>query len=318
MKILKTLIAGLLAAAGAAPAMGATAEPVDSVSASGEDIRDGSYYWVPDSLRKDVEKLLQGHSRVVDDERRLDLNEYTVFRGDTIPMIMKDLNIGRQRYNRGLFNHLFIPKGMWNFGLSVSYGEFATTDLEMFGLLDDIDLNAHSFSIKPYLSYCIRNNLALGVRFNYTQTKGGIDSFKVDIDDDMNFNLRDILYDSETYSTAIFLNQYIGLTRRGRFGISNEVSLAFASGTSHFRRPFAGEPKETTTTYTDLRLTFSPGVCVFIMKNVSFNLSFGVLGFYLRNEKQKVNGEDLGNRLTSGANFKINIFNLAMGIGVHI
>lgn len=66
------------------------------------------------------------------------------------------------------------------------------------------------------------------------------------------------------------------------------------------------------------RLSFSPGVCVFIMKNVSFNVSFGVFGFYLRNEKQTVNGEPLGNRFTSGANFKFNIFNINFGIGVHI
>ncbi len=54
------------------------------------------------------------------------------------------------------------------------------------------------------------------------------------------------------------------------------------------------------------------------MKNVSFNVSFGVFGFYLRNEKQTVNGEPLGNRFTSGANFKFNIFNINFGIGVHI
>ena len=110
----------------------------------------------------------------------------------------------------------------------------------------------------------------------------------------------------------------MGLTRKGRFGVYNEVELAFSSGNSDFDRPFNGEMRRTHTTNMEARLTFSPGVCVFIMENVSFNLSFGVFGFYLRNEKQTENGISSGNRFTSGANFRINLFNLAFGIGIHI
>ena len=101
-------------------------------------------------------------------------------------------------------------------------------------------------------------------------------------------------------------------------GIYNEAELSFASGNSDFDRPFNGELRRTHTTNMEARLTFSPGVCVFIMENVSFNLSFGVFGFYLRNEKQLVDGEPMGNRFTSGANFRINLFNLAFGLGIHI
>jgi hypothetical protein len=68
----------------------------------------------------------------------------------------------------------------------------------------------------------------------------------------------------------------------------------------------------------EAKLSFSPGVTVFMMKNVSFNVSFGVFGFYLRNEKQQVDGEERGNRFTSGANFKINIFNINFGLGIHL
>ena len=76
---------------------------------------DGKLIWVPDSLVDEVRVLVKGHSRVVDDPLRLDLNEEVVFRGDTIPMVLKMKNFGR--YDRGLFNMLFIPKGTWNFRL---------------------------------------------------------------------------------------------------------------------------------------------------------------------------------------------------------
>ncbi|MDE5773006.1 MAG: hypothetical protein K2H86_00935 [Muribaculaceae bacterium] len=284
--------------------------PLDSLH------RDGRYVWMPDSLLNDYKKLIKGHSRVVDDPMRLDIHEMTVFRGDTIPMVLKTRNLGR--YDRGLFNMLFIPRGTWHFGLTVSYGQFDVSNMGVLNMVSDIDVGAHTFNVKPYLSYFIRNNLSVGLRLGYTTGRLALGSMKVDIDEDMNFNLHDILYKSESYAAALTLQQYYGLTRRGRFGVYNEVELAFSSGSSDFERPFDGVIKRTHTTNMEAKLTFSPGVCVFIMENVSFNLSFGVFGFYLRNERQKVDDVDLGNRFTSGANFKINLFNLAFGIGIHI
>lgn len=276
----------------------------------------GKLIWVPDTLADDVRTLLKGHSRVVDDPMKLDLGEKVIFRGDTIPMVLPSRNLGR--YSRGLFNFLFIPKGTWHIALTASYGEFSTSDLQMLDLVSDVDLSAKAFSIKPQISYFIRNNLAVGVRMSYTRTAADIDNFKLDIDDDMNFNLHDIKYRKESYTAAVFLQQYTGIGRRGRFGVYNEVELAFSSGNGDFIRPYNGVLRSTHSTDMEARLTFSPGVCIFVLENVSFNVSFGVFGFYLRNEKQSVDGEWLGNRFSSGANFKINLFNLAFGIGLHI
>jgi hypothetical protein len=64
------------------------------------------------------------------------------------------------------------------------------------------------------------------------------------------------------------------------------------------------------------------------MEQVSFNVSLGVFGFHLRNERQRTitepteeGGEiseiETGNRFTSGANFRFNIFNINFGLAVH-
>lgn len=276
----------------------------------------GKYVFVPDSLTEDVIRLLKGHSKVVDDESKIDASEMVLWKGDTIPMQLKTRNLGR--YDRGLSNYLFIPKGQWAFGLTASYGELSTDNTEIFGLLTDIDMGIHAFSIKPYMMYFIKNNLSVGLRFGYTSMKGRIDSFGVDIDEDMNFNLHDIMYRNESYTAAMILRQYIGISRKGRFGVFNEIELAFSSGNSDFQRPFGGEPRTTHTTNMKLGLNFSPGVTVMVMKNVSCNVSFGVFGFYLQNEKQMEDGVDTGNRVTSGANFRFNIFNINFGLGIHI
>lgn len=289
---------------------------VRSEVAKSDSVTKGKYIYVPDSLQSDVFKLLMGNSKVVDDESKFDSSEKVTWKGDTIPMKLRSRNLGR--YDRGLFNYLFLPKGRWGFGLTASYGEISTDNLEIFDLLNDIDLGGHIFSIKPFLEYTISNNISVGLRFGYTSGKGNVDSFKVDIDEDMNFNLHDIMYRNESYTAAVLFRQYIGIARRGRFGVFNEVELAFSSGNSDFQRPYAGELRTTHTTYMKAGLNFSPGVSVFMMKNVAFNLSFGVFGFYLKNERQMENGIEIGNRTTSGANFRFNLFNINFGIAVHV
>ena len=126
----------------------------------------GSFVWVPDSMRHDVNELLENQGRLLADDSFVDLNEKVTFRGDTVPMVLRTRNFGR--YDRGLFNYLYIPKGIWSIGVTASYGEFSTSDLEVLDLLSDIDLGGHIFSIRPYFSYFIRNNMSVGLRLGYT------------------------------------------------------------------------------------------------------------------------------------------------------
>lgn len=276
----------------------------------------GRMMWIPDSLTRKVQSVLDGRSTIVRDNSVVDVNELVIVGNDTIPLILKQRNFGR--YERGLFNYLFIPKGVWQVGITASYGEFSSDDLQMLDILSDFDFNGHIFSIKPYISYFIKHNLSLGMRLGYSSSRAGLGSLAIDIDEDLNFAVSDVFYHDESYTAALFSRQYIGLGRAGRFGIFNEVELSFSSGNSDFQRPIGGEPKNTHTTYMEAGLNFSPGLCVLIMKNVSFNVSFGVFGYYMRNEKQAVNGVREGNRFTSGANFRFNIFNINFGLGVHI
>lgn len=278
----------------------------------------GSYIWIPDSLNKDVKRLLGGKYIVVHDDSRVDVNERVIYRGDTLNMVLRDKNPRiLHRYDRKLYNYLFIPRGEWQLGLTASYAEFSTDDLQMFDILSDFTFKGHIFSVKPYVAYFIKENMSVGIRINYTNGQASLNSLSLDISDDMGFSVNDVGYTTESYEAAIFFRQYLGLARNGRFGIFNEVSLGFSSGNSKFERPFDGDMRSSRTTNMRASLNFSPGVCIMVMRNVSFNLSFGVFGFYIKNERQTLNGEDLGNRFTSGADFRLNIFNINFGLGFH-
>ena len=244
------------------------------------------------------------------------LDQKVIVGNDTVSIILPQRNFGR--YDRGLFNFLFIPKGQWSFGLTASYGEFNSDDVQILSLIKDFDFKGKMYSIKPTIGYFVANNQAIGLKFNYTRGEADLGSLSVDIDDDLNFSLKDVSYYSNTYSIGVFYRTYVGLSTDKRFGVFNEVDLSFGSGSSRFKRYYGGELRDTRTNITSASLNFSPGVCVFIMDNVSFNVSFGVFGVSLRNEKQITNGVEEGSRFSSGANFKFNLFNINFGLGVHI
>ena len=244
------------------------------------------------------------------------LQERVIVGNDTVRLIIPERNFGR--YDRGLFNFLFIPKGKWAFGLTASYGEFDTEDVQVLSFLKDFNFKGSMFSLSPSVSYFVRHNMAVGMKLGYSRNKFTLGSLSVDIDDDINFSLRDVDYHTEDYSASVFLRRYIGLDNSRRFAIYNDVELKFSSGNGTFTRLYNDEPKETRTLTTKASLNFSPGVCVFIQEYVSFNISFGVFGVNYTRETQRTDGVNEGSRSGLGASFKFNLLNLNMGVAVHI
>ncbi len=121
-------------------------------------------------------------------------------------------------------------------------------------------------------------------------------------------------YIKDSYSIALFHRSYVGLDRGKRFGFFNESSLSYNNGSSTFTRGKDEALKRTETTIHEIHLGLNPGVAVFIMENVCAEMSFGVVGFKYRIEKQKNNEGETGKRTASGADFKINLFNINIGI----
>ena len=248
--------------------------------------------------------------------RREDIDEKVIVGGDTVSIILPQTNYGR--YDRGLFNYLFIPKGQWSFGLTASYGQFSTDDVQILSFVKDLDFKLKAYSIQPSISYFFSNNQSIGMKFVYSRRYLDLPSVLVDIDDDMNFSLKDISYYETNFATSISYRNYVGLSRDRRFGVFNDVDLSFGSGTSRFKRYYSGVLRDTRTNSVTAALNFSPGVCVFIMDYVSFNVSFGVFGVKLTHTRQITDGVEEGSRFTSGANFKFNIFNINFGMAVYI
>lgn len=250
-------------------------------------------------------------------QRRMQLeNEKVIVGRDTLSIILPEHNFGR--YDRGLFNYLFIPRGHWTFGMTASYGEFDTRDIRVLDIIKDFNFKGKLYSINPTVSYFFRHNQSIGLKVTYSRGVADLGKLSVDFDDDLNFSIRDVSYVNETYALGPFYRNYVGLGRDRRFGVFNEVDLMFQTGASRFKRIMNDQPRDTRTDITQVSLNFSPGVCVFIQQNVAFNVSFGVFGLKWRREHQVTDGVEEGTRFSSGANFRFNIFNINFGLQVVI
>ena len=261
-----------------------------------------------DSIDSKIISQLAPNVSVNDDEK-------VIVGNDTVNIIIPERNFGR--FDRGLFNYLFIPKGQWSFGLDVSYGEFNSEDIELLSFIGDFDFGGSVFSIDPYISYFFAHNQSIGMRLGYTRNKADLGNLTVDIED-LDLSLQNIDYQTEEYSAAVFYRHYIGLDHSRRWAIFNETALEFSSGNGYFERPYNGVPRITETVTTEVRMDFSPGICYFVHDYVSFNLSFGVFGLHWKKWQQTTDHVEEGSRTSSGADFKFNLFNLRMGIAVHI
>ena len=224
-----------------------------------------------------------------------------------------------RHFDRGLTNYQFISKGEWICGITASYSGFNSDDSDLFLLVKDFNFTGSLFGVHPFVGYFVANNQCIGIKLGYSATNGDLGNFNLAIMEDMNISLSDLNFTARNYSAGVFHRAYLGLTRGGQIGVFNETSLTFQSGTSHFARGNKDTGITDTKTITnEIVLGLNPGISVFVLDNVSANVSVGILGLNYKHSKQYVDNVEVGQYISSGANFKINILNINIGITVHI
>lgn len=224
---------------------------------------------------------------------------------------------GIGRFDRGITNYRFAPKGQILFGVTFSYADFDSKESSLLMVLKDFDCSGHTVKVNPFFGYFVRDNIAIGVKFGYERSQAELGNLSVDIDD-IDLSMRDMKLSSSLLVGTFFHRSYVGLDAGKRLGLFSETSLSVKLGNSRFSRGVGEDLNDTRTDISEIQLGFSPGMAVFIMNNVSTEVSFGVLGVKYRKESQKTNGEETGSWRKSGANFKINLLNINLGITIHI
>lgn len=236
-------------------------------------------------------------------------------KSEDVAKLIPEKSIGR--FDRGILNYRLIEKGKWMGGLTFSFINYESEEGSLlYSMLGDFDANFSIKAFNPYVGYAIKDNTVVGVKFGYNRVIGDLGNIDLNLGSDMSFSIGNMRYSEDLYSIGLFHRSYIGLDSSGMFGLFNETHLTYKRGHSNFTngKSDSADITNTETTINELRIGINPGVAVFITKNVSAEMSFGVAGFKYRSERQNNSLGEEGKRDTSGADFKINILNINIGL----
>lgn len=222
-----------------------------------------------------------------------------------------------QDTQKKLPSKVFVPKGQWIVGSSVSYSEHTENNYG-FLVVEKINSDGYSFKLSPMFAYALKDNMALGGRFKYGRTLVRMDETQLNLDDETSFDINNIYQLKHSYSAMAIFRNYIPLGDSKRFAVFSETQLEVGGSQSKVSN---GKGEALTGTYsksTDLGFGVSPGMVAFINNYTAVEVSIGVLGVNLSKTRQVTNQVETGEQSSTSANFKINIFSIGLGIAFYL
>lgn len=222
-----------------------------------------------------------------------------------------------QDTQKKLPSKVFVPKGQWIVGSSVSYSEHTENNYD-FLVVEKMNSDGYSFKLSPMFAYALKDNMALGGRFKYGRTLVRMDETQLNLDDETSFDINNIYQLKHSYSAMAIFRNYIPLGDSKRFAVFSETQLEVGGSQSKVSN---GKGEALTGTYsksTDLGFGVSPGMVAFINNYTAVEVSIGVLGVNLSKTRQVTNQVETGEQSSTSANFKINIFSIGLGIAFYL
>lgn len=221
-----------------------------------------------------------------------------------------------QRIDREVQERVFIPKGQWMTGGSVSYSEHEEDNLN-FLVLKDFEALGYDFKVSPYVGYFFRDNMAAGLRFTYSRDYLDLGNADIDLGD-LTLSFKNLYYLEHKYSASGFLRTYMPIGRSKIFGLFNEVRLTYSYGEGKNSTGSGTEYDGTYQTTNSVQIGIAPGLTAFVTNFAAVEVSMDVMGFDFKWVEQQTNQIETGKRRTSSGNFKINLFSINIGMTFYL
>lgn len=222
-----------------------------------------------------------------------------------------------ERVPREDLNATFVPKGQWMFGGSIGFNEWDSDNLNYL-VLKNIDIEGHTFSISPYFGYFVAKNICLGARFNYSRYYFNLGQFDLNLGEDFNISLSDLYYLEHNYDTSIFMRTYMPLGKSKVFGFFSEIDLTYGHSTGKNSTGSGDNYEGTMEHVNSIGIGFCPGLTAFATDFMAVECSVSVMGLQYKWKDQKTNQVETGKSRSGGANFKINLFAINLGMTFYL
>lgn len=217
-----------------------------------------------------------------------------------------------ESFERKLESVVFVPKGQWIAGLSLSYTQ-SNQNAYQFLVLENLNGDTYSFKVSPKVLYAIRNDMALGFRFSYQRALTKLESASINLGTDAEYDV-DYLYSlGHNYFGTILYRNYFSLGRSRRFGFFNEVQLELGGGQSKLSKGRGADLSGTYEQNFQANIGIVPGLVVFLSNYSAIEVNIGVLGFSYMHTKSISDQIYVSHRKSQSANFRINLFSITFG-----
>ena len=231
---------------------------------------------------------------------------------------VSSMEAGRpRRIDREVQKLVFIPKGQWMAGGTVSYSEHDEKNLN-FLVLKDVEGIGYTFKVSLYVGYFFKDNIAAGARFTYNRTYLNMDNFDLNLGEDLNISLKNIYYLEHKYEATGFLRTYMSVGKSKIFGLFNEARLTYGYSSGKNSTGSGTEYDGTYQTAHNLQIGIAPGLTAFVSDWASVEVSVGVVGFNFKWQDRQTNQGGGGCRRVSSGKFKIDLFSINIGMTFYL
>ena len=210
-------------------------------------------------------------------------------------------------------NHLIAPKGGWQCGLSVMYADFNSNNIDYMLAVQGLTAKASMLRIAPEAAYTFKDNHAIGLRFQYTNAGGMLDGLTADLLGNMSLPVGQIGGSTLSMGASVFQRTYVGIDKRGRFGIFWDYVLGYTrSKTQVAAEDGTYSLKEKGS------LGFAPGIVYFPMNNISIQACVSLAELSYNHLAAYEGGVVTGTRTAWKAQASLNVLNLNFGLTIHL
>lgn len=220
-------------------------------------------------------------------------------------------------FDRKLESNVFVPKGQWITGISISYTQSNQNDYT-FLVFQGINGDTYSFKVSPMLMYAFKNDMAIGGKFSYTRALTKLERADIVLGADTETNIDRLYSLSHNYYGTLLFRNYFSLGRSHRFGFFNEIQLQLGGGQSKLTK---GGGEDITGAY-ERNFSFDvgivPGLIMFLNNYSAIEVNVGVLGFSYTDTKTISDQIYVARRKSRSANFRINLFSITFGATFYI
>lgn len=232
------------------------------------------------------------------------------------PVTMRGRHI--ERVDRSELKAMFIPKGQWMFGGSISFNEWDASNTN-FLVVKDMDFKGHTFGVTPVVGWAPAKNLIIGGRFKYNRNYFNLGNLGVNLGG-VDISLDHLYYLEHTFEGGAFLRAYTPIAGSKILAMFSEVQLnyGYSKGKNTTGTVENGNFDGTFDHTQYIQLGFSPGICCFVTDFMAVEVGVNVVGLKYRWSDQTTNKVETGSVKQGSANFKVNLFSINIGMCVYL